>query len=420
VLSYVITAAVCGLSALCYAEIAALVPAAGGAYTYAFVALGELPAWIVGWDLIIEYAVGNIYVAQSWADYFRSFLRGSFGVDFPDWMASDLQTAASNPALHALAPKLATPFGTLAVAFNLPAALIVAALTVVLVVGVRASSRFNAAMVVLKLGLVVAFCAIGAAYVQPAHWHPFAPHGFRGVWAGASLAFFSYIGFDAVSTVAEETRDPQRDLPRGMIGSLVICSVLYIAVAAVMTGLVPSAELDTGDPLARALRLVGLPHAATAMSLGAVVAVTAVLLVFQLGQPRILFAMARDGLLPPAFARVHGRFRTPHTGTILTGVFVGVAPTFITPDQALELTSIGTLFAFAVVAAGVIALRIRAPELPRPFRCPGYPATPVLAIVSCLVLTGGLPATNFWRFGIWLVAGLCVYFGYSRRRRAPR
>ncbi|HEV3031891.1 MAG TPA: amino acid permease [Polyangia bacterium] len=416
VLSYLFTAAVCGLCALCYAEIAAMVPVAGSAYTYSYVALGEIFAWIIGWDLIIEYAVGNIYVAQSWADYLRSFLRGAFGLDFPAWMATDLQTVARDPALRAIAPVLHTPFGTLVVGFNLPALLVVAALTLVLVRGVRESARLNAGMVLLKLVLVLGFVGVGAAYVEPAHWHPFAPHGLRGVWTGASLAFFSYIGFDAVSTLAEETRVPQRDLPRGMLWSLGICTVLYVAVAAVMTGLVPSELLATGDPLARALRAAGLDRLATLMSLGAVIAVTAVLLVFQLGQPRILFAMARDGLLPPAFARVHGRFRTPAFGTVLTGVFVGVTPTFVTQDQALELTNIGTLFAFLLVAVGVIALRVREPERARPFRCPGYPVTPVLAAVACLALIAGLPATNWWRFAIWLAVGLVIYLRYGAKR----
>jgi APA family basic amino acid/polyamine antiporter len=416
VLSYLLTAFACGLCALCYAEIAAMVPVAGSAYTYAYVALGEIFAWIIGWDLIIEYAVGNIYVAQSWADYFRSFLRGAFGLDFPAWMATDLQTVAHDPALRALAPVVHTPFGALVVGFNLPALLIVAALTVLLVRGVRESASVNAAIVILKLVLVAVFVGVGAAYVQPAHWHPFAPHGFRGVWTGASLAFFSYIGFDAVSTLGEEARVPQRDLPRGMLWSLGICTVIYVAVSAVMTGLVPSAELATGDPLARALRVAGLDRLATAMSLGAVIAVTAVLLVFQLGQPRILYAMARDGLLPPAFARVHGRFRTPALGTILTGVFVGLAPTFLTQDQALELTNIGTLFAFLLVALGVIALRVREPARARPFRCPGYPVTPALAALSCLALIAGLPATNWWRFAIWLAVGLVIYFSYGAKR----
>jgi APA family basic amino acid/polyamine antiporter len=416
ILSYLLTAVACGLCALCYAEIAAMVPVAGSAYTYSYVALGEIFAWIIGWDLIIEYAVGNIYVAQSWADYLRSFLQGAFGVDFPAWMATDLQTVAHNPALRALAPTLVTPLGTLVVGFNLPAALVVAALTVVLVIGVRESARLNAGMVLLKLVLVLGFVGVGAAYVQPAHWHPFAPHGFRGIWTGASLAFFSYIGFDAISTLGEETKQPQRDLPRGMLWSLGICTVLYVAVAAVMTGLVPSSELATGDPLAHALRAAGLERTATFMSLGAVVAVTAVLLVFQLGQPRILFAMARDGLLPPAFGRVHPRFRTPALGTVVTGVFVGVMPTFLTQEQALELTSIGTLFAFLLVAVGVIVLRVREPDRPRPFRCPGFPVTPVLAVVACIALMAGLPATNWWRFGVWLAIGLVIYAGYGARR----
>jgi APA family basic amino acid/polyamine antiporter len=416
VLSFLLTAVACGLCALCYAEIAAMVPVAGSAYTYSYVALGEIFAWIIGWDLIIEYAVGNIYVAQSWADYLRSFLSGAFGIDFPAWMATDLQTVAHDPALRAIAPVLHTPFGALVIGFNLPALLVVAALTVLLVRGVRESASVNSAIVVLKLVLVLGFVVIGAAYVRPANWHPFAPHGFRGVWTGASLAFFSYIGFDAVSTLGEETRVPERDLPRGMLWSLAICTVVYIAVSAVMTGLVPYGLLGTGDPLARALRVAGLGRVATVMSLGAVIAVTAVLLVFQLGQPRILYAMARDGLLPPAFARVHGRFRTPALGTILTGVFVGLMPTFVTQDQALELTNIGTLFAFLLVALGVIALRVREPHRPRPFRCPGYPVTPVLAALACLALIAGLPATNWWRFAIWLAVGLVIYAGYGAKR----
>jgi APA family basic amino acid/polyamine antiporter len=271
-------------------------------------------------------------------------------------------------------------------------------------------------MVLFKLVLVVGFVGVGAAYVQPAHWHPFAPHGFRGIWTGASLAFFSYIGFDAVSTLGEEARVPQRDLPRGMLWSLAICTVVYVAVSAVMTGLVPYQMLATGDPLSRALRVAGLGGVATVMSLGAVIAVTAVLLVFQLGQPRILYAMARDGLLPPAFGHVHGRFRTPALGTILTGVFVGLMPTFLTQDQALELTNIGTLFAFLLVALGVIALRVREPERARPFRCPGYPVTPALAALACLVLIAGLPSTNWWRFGVWLAVGLVIYLRYGAKR----
>jgi APA family basic amino acid/polyamine antiporter len=412
VLSYALTAVVCGFAALCYAEIAAMVPVAGSAYTYAYLALGELFAWIIGWDLIVEYAVGNIYVAQSWADYFRAFLRGTFGVDFPAWMAIDMQTAAKTPEIAAAAPHL----GDFVVAFNLPALLITAAVTGVLVLGIRESARTNAILVAFKVLLVLVFVGVGVFFIQPSNYVPFAPNGFSGIWMGASLAFFSYIGFDAVSTAAEETRDPQRNLPRGIIGSLIICTVLYIVTAGVMTGMVPAAELGKGDPLVVALQKAGLERLATVMAFGAVVAVTTVLLVFQLGQARIFMVMSRDGLLPPVFGRIHPRFRTPVGSTLVTGALVGFAPSFITPAQALELCSIGTLFAFVIVSVGVIVLRVREPDRPRPFRCPGYPVTPILSIGACLWLMIGLPASNWWRFGIWLAVGLVIYLLYGRNR----
>jgi len=412
VISYLLTALTCGLAALCYAEIAALVPAAGSAYSYAYAAFGELWAWIIGWDLIIEYAIGNVYVAQSWSDYFRSFLRGVAGIDLPAWLATDLQTAAADPAIRAVAPTL----GGHVVAVNLPAVAITALLTILLVTGIRESARLNSLLVLFKLALLVVFIAVGARYVEPAHWHPFAPNGWKGIWTGASLAFFSYIGFDAISTTAEEARRPERTLPRAMLASLGLCAVLYVATAVVMTGLVPSHELGTGDPLALALRRAGLDHLATLMAFGAVLAVTAVLLVFQLGQTRILMVMARDGLLPPLFARLHAGRRTPVAATVLTGLFVAVASSVLTPAQALELTSIGTLFAFIVVAGGVIALRIREPDRPRPFRCIGYPFTPIASMLTSFVLMLGLPATNWWRFAIWLCVGLGVYAAYGRRR----
>ena len=412
VISYVLTAVTCGLAALCYAEIAALIPTAGSAYSYAYAAFGELWAWIIGWDLIIEYAIGNVYVAQSWADYFRSFLRGVAGVDLPGWLATDLQTAWADPGIRAAAPRV----GGYVFAVNLPAAAITAVLTILLVAGIRQSARVNSLLVLFKLALLVVFIAVGARYVHPVHWRPFAPNGWRGIWTGASLAFFSYIGFDALSTAAEETRHPQRTLPRAMLTSLVVCAALYVGTAAVMTGLVPSAELATGDPLALALRRAGLDRLATLMAFGAVLAVTAVLLVFQLGQTRILMAMARDGLLPARFARLHQGRRTPVAATVLTGLFVAVASSVLTPAQALELTSIGTLFAFIVVAGGVIALRVREPERPRSFRCIGYPFTPVASIVTSFALMLGLPATNWWRFALWLAAGLCVYALYGRRK----
>jgi APA family basic amino acid/polyamine antiporter len=409
--SYLMTAVACGVAALCYAEIAAMVPIAGSAYTYSYVAFGEVVAWIIGWDLIIEYAIGNIYVAQSWADHFRSFLRGAFNVDFPDWMATDVQTAAS-AAFESYTPMI----GDYVVAFNLPAALITVFITIVLVIGIRESARFNAGMVIFKLLLLLAFIGIGSMFVEPANWTPFAPHGFDGIWTAASLAFFSYIGFDAVSTAAEETANPQRNIPRGMIASLALCTVLYIVTALVTTGMVPSDQLAGGDPLAYALRAVGLEGTAVVIALGALIAMTAVLLVFQLGQTRIFMVMARDGLLPPLFARIHPRFRTPHISTILTGAGVAVLPTFMTQEQALHLTNIGTLFAFALVSAGVIALRYIEPDRPRPFRVPLYPVTPVVAIATCVWLIAGLPPSNHWRFAVWLGLGMVVYLLYGARR----
>jgi APA family basic amino acid/polyamine antiporter len=288
-------------------------------------------------------------------------------------------------------------------------------LTILLVVGIRESARANAGMVVFKMAIILGFIGIGAFFVDTANWTPFAPNGFDGIWTGASLAFFSYIGFDAVSTAAEETADPQRNLPRGMIYSLVICTVVYIATAAVMTGLKPASELAGGDALASALSVVGIPGAGAVMALGAVVATTAVLLVFMLGQPRIFMAMSRDGLLPPAFGRIHPRFRTPYFGTIVTGLVVAIASNFLTEGQALELTNIGTLFAFVLVCGGVIALRYVEPTRPRPFKVPLYPATPLLGMGACIFLMSGLPAENWWRFGLWLAAGVLIYLFYGRR-----
>ena len=410
-ISYLMTAVACGFAALCYAEIAAMVPIAGSAYTYSYVAFGEVIAWIIGWDLIIEYAIGNIYVAQSWADHFQSFLRGAFGVSFPPWMTTDVQTASSAAFTH-YTPTIAGHV----IAFNLPAALITVFITIVLVRGIRESARFNTGMVVFKLILLLAFIAIGSFFVEPANWTPFAPHGFHGIWLGASLAFFSYIGFDAVSTAAEETVNPQRNVPRGMIASLIICTTLYIVVAMVTTGLVPSDQLAGGDPLAHALRAVGLNKAAIVIAFGALIAMTAVLLVFQLGQTRIFMVMARDGLLPPVFARIHPRFRTPHISTMLTGAGVAILPSFMTQTQALHLTNIGTLFAFTLVSAGVIALRKIEPDRPRPFKVPLYPLTPLLAMATCIWLMAGLPSSNWWRFAVWLLIGLVVYYLYGFRR----
>jgi len=427
-LSYVLTAVACGLAALCYAEVAAMVPVSGSAYSYSYAAFGELVAWIIGWDLIIEYAIGNIYVAQSWGDYFQTFLHGLTGWQLPLWLTKDVQTAA---ALAKAPENAGVWFPHLAghvVAFNLPAFAITMLLTLLLFVGIKESARANAVMVLLKLGLVGIFIALGVRTILhkgEANWKPFAPNGFKGIWQGAALGFFSYIGFDAVSTAGEECKNPQRDLPRGLIGSLVICTVLYILTAAVLTGVVPISEMTTNDPLAKAMEYMGYRNFATVFGFGAVVAMTAVLLVFQLGQTRIFMVMARDGLLPKTFSKIHPRFHTPHVSTWLTGAVVALGCSVLTPDQAIGLTNIGTLFAFILVSLGVIVLRVRYPNRLRPFKVPFFPVTPILSALACVGLIAGLELSNWLRLVVWLVIGLVVYFSYGYhhsviRRRSRR
>ncbi len=411
IVSYVITAVACGFAALCYAELASMIPIAGSAYTYSYVTLGELFAWIIGWDLILEYAVGNIAVAVSWSGYFQDFL-GGFGVRMPSWLCTTINHAHDTPGLLEHAPHV---FG-IPIVCNLPAFLIVFLLTIILIVGVKESARLNSIIVVLKIVLVLAFIAIGAFWVHPENWQPFAPHGFRGIMSGASTIFFAYIGFDAISTTAEEAKNPQRDLPIGMMASLAVCTLLYIAVTVVLTGMVPFAELGVPDPLALALQKAGLMKLAGFFSFGAVIAMTAVLLVFQMGQPRIFMSMARDGLLPAFAAKVHPRFRTPYVTTIITGVFVGVPAMFVDINDAIEFTNIGTLFAFALVSGGVIALRYLEPERPRPFRAPLVPLIPILSIICCVALMLPLPRITWYRFVGWLAIGLVIYFSYGIRR----
>jgi len=410
VLSYMVVAAACGFAALCYAEMASMVPVAGSAYTYSYVTLGEFLAWIIGWDLILEYAVGNVAVAVSWADYFKSLLAG-LGLHLPAWLSTTLDHAQQTPGLMASAPHL---FG-IPIVLNLPAGLVVALLTVLLVLGIQESARVNTAMVLLKLVMVLGFIGVGVFYIRPEHWTPFAPNGLNGILSGASLIFFAYIGFDAVSTTAEEARNPQRDIPRAMIATLGICTVLYAAVTLVLTGMVSWKELGVGDPLAKALQSAGLQALAGILSFGAVVAMTAVLLVFQLGQPRIFMVMARDGLLPAWAARVHPRFRTPHVTTILTGIFVGIPAMFVDINEAIEFTNIGTLFAFVLVSVGVIVLRRTDPGRHRPFRCPGVPVLPLLSVISCGILMAYLPFITWMRFVIWQAVGIGLYFLYGRR-----
>jgi APA family basic amino acid/polyamine antiporter len=421
-LSFVVTAIVCGFTALCYAELASMVPISGSAYTYSYATLGELVAWIIGWDLIIEYAIGNVAVAISWAEFFNRLLR-NLGIHVPDWLTSNYRTATEET--WAAAPQI---FGV-PIIFNIFAFGIVALITIVLVWGIKESSNFNAVMVLIKILVLLFFIGLALYYVSPStmveHWHPFQPQGWFGTLTGAAVVFFAYIGFDAVSTVAEETKNPSHDLPVGIIASLIICTILYVLVAGVFTGMVPWETVrgwtaaQRGESLTMALETVA-PQALwqnTVIAFGSVVAHTAVLLVFQLGQPRIFFSMARDGLLPSVFASVHPRFKTPHVTTILTGVAVGGIAAFATVDEMVSLTNIGTLFAFILVCVGVMVLRHRDPERPRPFKVPLGPyLLPGLGAVSCALLIYFLPEGSYWRFVGWLMLGLAVYLSYGYTR----
>jgi APA family basic amino acid/polyamine antiporter len=434
VLSFLLTAVACGFAALCYAEFAAMVPVSGSAYTYAYASLGEFVAWIIGWDLIIEYAVGNIGVAIGWSGYFRELI-SHFGISLPSWLATDPRSAhmaataiasgATDAGSQYLASALSTAphlFGFPVIA-NLPAFLSVAVITVVLVIGIRESANTNNAMVLLKIAIILFFIAVGAFLLRPSNWSDpaqggFAPNGFAGISAGAAIIFFSYIGFDAVSTASEEAKDPGKDMPFGIIMSLVVCTVLYIALSLVMTGIAPWRTLGTPEPMITALAQAngppGLINASRfIVALGAVVAMGSVLLVFQLGQPRIFFSMSRDGLLPGVFAKLHPKYKTPYVGTILTGLFVAVFAAFANIAEVVDLTNIGTLFAFVLVSLGVIVLRKQEPERRRPFRVPGVPFTPLISVAACLYLMLQLPRITWIRFGAWLVGGLVIYFLYG-------
>jgi APA family basic amino acid/polyamine antiporter len=439
-LSFVLTAVTCGFAALCYAEFAAMVPVSGSAYTYAYASLGELVAWIIGWDLIIEYAVGNIAVAVSWAGHFRELL-SHFGIAMPAWLTIDYRSAyqaaeaVAAGATDATSVYLATAITEaprlygLPVILNVPAVAIVALITVILVYGIRESATANTLMVLVKVAIVLFFIAVGAFFIQAENYTAhggFAPNGFKGISAAAAIIFFAYIGFDAVSTAAEETKNPAKDMPFGIVASLIITTVLYVLVAIVMTGMAPWQRLGTAEPMLTALQLSGgsaklLSFAQFVIALGAVFAMASVLLVFQLGQPRIFFSMARDGLLPPWAAKVHPKYRTPHVTTILTGVFVAGFAAFANINEVVELTNIGTLFAFAIVAAGVLVLHYTEPDRPRPFRTPGMPYVPIIAIGACVFLMVQLPRITWIRFVLWLAVGAVIYglygFHHSRLRR---
>ncbi len=415
VLSYLAAGLACGFAALCYAEFAAMIPIAGSAYTYAYATLGEIFAWMIGWDLILEYAVGSMTVAIGWSGYFQRILAG-FGITLPVWMSA--APAAASGAI-----------------INLPAVLIVCVITVVLVIGVRESARFNAVMVAIKLAAVLFFIVVGVGYVNPENWSPFAPYGWPGIMAAGAVVFFAYIGFDAVSTTAEEARNPSRDLPIGIIVSLVVCTVLYLLVAGILTGILPVTEFKSdaqflNAPVGYALAVINQDWAAGLVSAGAVAGITSVLLVMLMSQPRIFFSMSRDNLLPAGISKVHPRFKTPYITTIITGIVVAIAAGLIPIQVVGEMTSIGTLFAFVVVSAAVPILRAKRPDARRPFKVAGGPIIPILGVLSCLYLMVSLSVMTWVRFLVWLNIGMVIYWFYGRthsplvdqaesRRRTP-
>jgi basic amino acid/polyamine antiporter, APA family len=402
ILSFVLAGFACACAGLCYAEFASMIPVAGSAYTYAYATLGEFIAWIIGWDLVLEYAMGSATVANGWSSHFIELL-DLFGISVPHaWITPPFFPVAAmgGPGI-----------------FNLPAALIAAVVTVVLVIGIRESARFNATMVFIKVTIVLFVIFAGIRYIKPENWHPFMPFGWRGVAAGAATIFFAYIGFDSISTHAEEAKNPKRDVPIGILTSLFVCTILYIAVAAVLTGMVPLDKIAINAPVAEAFRSQGLKAAVFIISTGAVAGITSVLLVMMLSQPRVLMAMARDGMLPPSFfGAVHPRFRTPWKSTILTGIFVATMAGLFPIGELSNMVNIGTLFAFVVVCAAVMIMRRTRPDVPRSFRTPLLPIVGTLGILSNFGLMLSLGWVNWVRLVVWMAIGLCIYFGYSRTR----
>jgi APA family basic amino acid/polyamine antiporter len=393
VLSFVISGLACAFAALCYAEFASLIPVAGSAYNYAYATLGEIIAWIIGWDLILEYIVASIAVAIGWSGYFLNIL-SAMGISLPAWCST-------------------TPGTAQGAIVNLPAILIVLFLTAILVIGIKESARFTSLMVFVKLSALLVFIAVGIFNIKPSNWIPFLPFGLKGVMTGAAIVFFAYIGFDAVSTAAEETKDPQRNMSKGIIFSLCICTVFYIVVSAILTGIIPYGKLNDPAPVALALNHIGLRWGSALVSAGAVAGITSVLLVMLMGQPRIFFSMSRDGLLWPWISKVHPRWRTPYISQCITGAVVAGFAGFIDIGTAAELCNIGTLFAFTIVCGGIIVLRVIHPKLYRPFRCPLVPLIPLLGIGFCISLMFSLPRITWIRFVVWLLVGLFIYFFYG-------
>lgn len=393
VLSFVISGTACAFTAFCYAELASMIPVSGSAYNYAYATMGELIAWIIGWDLILEYVVACIAVSIGWSGYFVNIMK-AVGIHIPVWCS-------------------AAPGSVPGAVINLPAMLIVLLLTALLVVGVKESARVTGAMVFVKIITILVFIMVGLSRVAPENWHPFMPFGLKGVFSGAAIVFLAYIGFDAISTVAEETKNPQRNMPIGILSSLAICTILYTVVAAILTGMVPYTQLDNPAPVAHALTLSGFRWGSALVSAGAVAGITSVLLVMLMGQPRIFFSMSRDGLIGPWISKVHPRFRTPYVAQIITGIVVAGFAGVWDIGMAAKLCNIGTLFAFAIVCGGVIVLRITHPEFKRSFRCPFAPVVPALGVLLCVYLMTTLPLVTWERFVGWLIVGLAIYFSYG-------
>jgi APA family basic amino acid/polyamine antiporter len=412
VLSFVAAAIACVFAGLCYAEMASMIPIAGSAYTYSYATMGELLAWIIGWDLILEYSLGASTVAVGWSGTLVSMLN-DMGIQIPPQFTA-------GPWTEVTLADGSTGAGIL----NLPAILIVALITVILIVGIRESANVNTTIVFIKIGVVIAFIIAGVRYINPANWTPFIPpnagkfeqFGWTGVLTGAGVVFFAYIGFDAVSTAAQEAKNPQRDMPRGILGSLILCTILYILVSAVLTGIVPYQRLNVPAPITEGINATGIYWMRYVVNIGALAGLSSVMLVMMLGQPRIFWSMAGDGLLPPVFSKVHPRFRTPYITTILTGIAVAVAAGLFPIGVLGHLVSIGTLFAFILVCAGVWVLRHSRPEVKRPFRAPVISFVAPAGIVTCFLLMYGLPIETWERLAIWMAIGLIIYFAYGRRR----